>query len=240
MRHRGPVMKRHPLTGEPIEPVGIINGKVIYPIMGGAPDPDEDEDDDDGSDSGADDKKQTEDDDTDSGGDDDKVSRADLEALEKRMKAADKRADEAERKLRAEEDKKKDELTRAQDRVTELETEVETLQSKIKTMGLQNAFLSANKHDWHDSDVALDLADRKGYLEDVVDDDGVVNKVALGKAMDRLAKEHTYLVKPASKKDDDDDEEPPSGEPAGGRSDNSKDAKRKKQELARRFPILNR
>ena len=38
-----PKILRHPLTGEPIEPVGVVNGKVVWPIMGGAPKDDEDD-----------------------------------------------------------------------------------------------------------------------------------------------------------------------------------------------------
>lgn len=37
MKHtnRGPIMRRHPLTGQPIQPVGVVGNRVIWPIMGG-------------------------------------------------------------------------------------------------------------------------------------------------------------------------------------------------------------
>lgn len=31
--------RTHPITGRPIEPVGFIRGRAIWPIMGGAPEP---------------------------------------------------------------------------------------------------------------------------------------------------------------------------------------------------------
>lgn len=202
-------------------------------------DEDDDDDDDDTSGDGGDNGGDGDDDEDDSDDDTDSNDSAELEKLRKRMKAADKRASEAERKLQQIEDAKKDDLTKSTDRVTELETQVTTLQGEVSTLRLQNAFLTANKHEWHDPEVALSLASSKGYLEDVVDeDDGGVDKKALSKALDRLAKEHGYLVASKDKKDD----EPgtPSGEPSGGRSDNAKDEKQRKAALRNRFPALNR
>lgn len=236
-----PIMKRHPLTGAVIEPVGVVNGKVVWPICGGAIDGDEDDDDNDGkddADSGSDGKgKVGKDDDGDSGAG--KIDADEAERLRKRMQAADRRAEEAERKIREIADKDKDELTKAKDRATELEATVEEKDKTIRNLQLQVAFLSANKHAWHDPDTALDLADRNGYLEDVVDDDGKVDRKALGKALDRLATEKAFLVKTEEKKNDD-GPGGPSGEPAGGRSDNSKDERAKKDQLKKRFPVLNR
>lgn len=37
---------RHPLTGEPLQAVGVINGRAIWPVLGGAPDGDEGDGDD--------------------------------------------------------------------------------------------------------------------------------------------------------------------------------------------------
>jgi hypothetical protein len=252
MRFRGPVapsiIKRHPLTGEPIEPVGFLpSGKCVWPIMGGAPDDDDDDDDDkdDDADSGGDDKKNKDDkdSDSDSGGDkDDVVSKADYDALERRMKAADKRASDLEAERKRLEDAEKDELTKATERAEELEKSVTTLQSENRSLRLQNAFLTANSHTWHDSDVALDLAQSKGYIEDdIVDEDGKVDKKRLKSALDRLAKEKPFLVaEKKSTKDDDDKDLPESGEPAGRRSDNSKDEKAKQAQMRSRFPVLNR
>lgn len=238
MRLRGPVApiaKTHPLTGEPIKPVGFINGMAIWPICGGAPD-DDDADDDNTDDGGQDDTS----DDTDSGGDDkgDVISRAEYEELKKRMVAADKRAAALEQEKKKAEDAKKDELTKATDRVGELEQENATLLKQVSGLNLQVAFLSANNHDWHDPEEALASAERNGYLDDAIGEDGSVDKVRLGKALDRLAKEKKFLVRDKKNKDQQDDG--PSGSPAGGRSDNGRDERARKAKLQSRFPVLNR
>ncbi len=236
------IAKKHPLTGEVLEPVGIVNGRYVWPICGGAPDADEDEEEEEAGDSGTGDDNKDDKSDKDSsasGGDSkDDDDKEDFESLQRRMRAADKRADAAEKRLKEIEDAKKDDLTKATERAEELEKEVESRDAIIRELRLQNAFLSANKHSWHDPDEALASAERNGYLEDVVSDDGEVDKVRLGKALDRLAKEKQFLVKSEEKKDDTPGE--PSGEPAGGRSDNNKDEKAKNAQLKRRFPVLNR
>lgn len=202
----------------------------------------DDDDDDDDDARGANDADDNDDDKDDESSDDDgdSDSAEEKERLRKRMKAADKRAAAAEKELQKIRDKDKSELERAQTEVEELQTTVTTLQGEVSTLRLQNAFLTANKHSWHDPDVALSLANSKKYLEDVTDEDGEVDKKALAKALDRLAKEHSYLVKSKSDDKSDNDDLPPSGEPAGGRSDNSKDEKAKKEQLRKRFPVLNR
>jgi|SRR5690349_5531444 len=248
MTLRGPIapsiIKKHPLTGEPIEPVGVVGNKIVWPFMGGAPTDDEDEDkedEDDAGDSGTGSKK-ADDDDGDSGSDDadsDKVSKADLEALQKRMKAADRRAEAAEKALKEKTDAEKGELQKAQDDLKEVQAGLEDAQKVINSLRLENAFLTANKHTWHEPDTALNLAQSAGYLDDVMDEDGKVDKPALTKALDRLAKDKKYLVK-TEKKDKDDKDDAPSGSPSGGRSDNAKDKDARKQQLRGRFNSLNR
>jgi hypothetical protein len=214
-------------------------------MMADEDDDDEDGDDDDAS-GDADDAKKKSKKSKDSGSDgndddDDDDADSELEKARKRMKAADKRADEAERKLREREDKDKTELERAQSAVEEFEKQIESMTETVNSLRLENAFLTANDHSWHDPDDALDVAQRKGYLEDVVNDDGEVDKKALKKALDRLAKEKSYLiVKKSDADDNDDDADEPSGEPAGGRSNNGKDSKAKRAQLQKRFPALNR
>jgi hypothetical protein len=241
MRNRGPltapsIMKRHPLTGEPIEPVGVVNNRVVWPIMGGALDDDDDDskdddnDDDAGTDDGDDDK---------SGGDDsgapsvEELARQ-LADTERRMKAADKRADAAEKKVKDAEKAEQDELTRAKTELEEKEAELKELRGTLTSLRLSNAFLTANKHAWHDPDTALSLAQSGGYLEDVVDEEsGDVDKKALGSALDRLAKDKKYLIKVEDKNTKEDG---PSGESGGGRSDNQKDREARKQRLRNRMP----
>jgi len=240
-----PIMRRHPLTGKPIEPVGVVGNKVVWPVMGGAPDDGDDGDTGDtggdtgSGDTGSNDGGADSGDKGDSGSLDPKELQRMLEETERRMKAADKRADAAEKKIKEQEDAKKDELTKATDELTEAQATIATLTKENVTLKLQNAFLTANKHSWHDPDTALALADNGGYLEGVIDEeDGAVDKKVLGSALDRLAKDKPFLVKSKDKQDDNQDS--PSGEPAGGRSNNSKDEKVRKQQLKSRFSSLNR
>ncbi|MGW4114816.1 hypothetical protein ACWEFJ_28410 [Actinosynnema sp. NPDC004786] len=59
-----------PRTGEPLEAIGVINGRVIWPQMGGAPDDDEDQDDDQDDDGDEDQEPDDADDDQDDDQDD--------------------------------------------------------------------------------------------------------------------------------------------------------------------------
>lgn len=255
---RMPRLLRHPLTGEPIVPVGYVSGKPVWPIMGGAPDDgDGDDDGDSGSGSGSGDGGSGDGSDrsggsSNSGGsgndggdsgsgdgstDDTTVSKAEFDALARRMQAADKRASDAESKVKEIEDAKKDDLTKAQDRVQELEKDMEERDETISQLRLENAFLGTNTHEWQDSDVAMSIARSKGFLEDIVDDKGEVDKKSLKASLDKLAKEHAYLVK---EKKDDDSSGGSSGSSGPGRSNNSKDQEGRRQELRRRFPAVNR
>jgi hypothetical protein len=234
-----PAIKKHPISGMAIEPLWVRpDGRVCWPMMGGAPEDSDDDGDngkvDDTGDSGAGgDDGDKDKDDKDS---DDTISKEEFERLEKRMKAADKRAADAEKKLQEQEDAKKDDLTRTNDELESARKQIEELQGTIKSLRLNNTFLTANTHSWHDSEAALDLADSKGYLADVIDDDGEVDKKALGKALDKLAKDKPYLVKPKDKDDDGDGE--PSGHGGPRRSDNNQDTSARKATLKKRFPAL--
>lgn len=224
-------------------------------MMADADDEDDDDDDEeDGSDSGADDDNadKSKDKKSDDDADEDDLREENVK-LRRRLKANDKRTSTLEKRLqelesgKGSDDDKKDVDGVAAAKITELEGTVADLQSEVGTLRLEKAFLSSNKHEWHDPDVALALANSQGFLEDVVDDDGDVSKVALRKALDRLAREHKYLVKTEDKKSkkkgkDDDKEEPaaPSGQPSSGRSKNGDDAKARKAELQKRFPVLTR
>lgn len=209
---------------------------------------DDDSDDDDDDTGGGDGKKgkksgdsgsgdDDDDDDAGSDGDDDTVTKADLERMEKRMKAADKRASEAEAALRKIDDSKKDDLTKAQDRVTEVEEENGTLKDTVSGLRLEVAFLKSNDQSWHKPGTALRLAQSEGYLEDVVDDDGKVDEKAMKKALSNLAKDHEYLVNKGSGSGGGSGS---SGSPAGGRSGNGKDDKQVEEGDRRRAPALSR
>lgn len=221
------------------DPSKLINFHRL--TFGGYKMEDDDDDDDDNSDGGDNDNNSgdsgsgdngDDDDDGDSGSDDDDT-KAELDRLKRRMQAADQRAARAEKELKKIKDAEKGELETAQDRASELEKENTSLKELLQSERLNNGFLSANKITWHNPAAALKLAQSEGYLEDVVDEDGTVDKKALESALNKLAKEHDYLVKPREGAG-------PSGDSAGGRSGNGKDDKAVKAADRRRAPALAR
>ncbi len=251
----------HPLTGEPIRPIGYVRGKPVWPVLGAAPD-----DDDDDADASDDSDEDDADDDADSGGDDDDseskskdkskdkkdadddededtVSRARYDKVKERLRAQDKHLSKVQAQLKELQDKD----TSADQQVTterdELKVKVSEHEATIAQLRMDNAFLSANTHPWHKPKVAMKVAQSEGYLEDVADDDGEVDERALKKALDKLAKEHSYLLKSkaSSSSDGDDDDKRkksgPSGASGPGRTQ-SKDKKQRRSELSRRMPAL--
>lgn len=127
--------KYHPRTALPVEPIGEVNGKLIWPIIGGdenddpddprfkdggededddSDDEDDDDSDDDDEDDDEDDKKskskkgkKKDDDDDDDTDEKPKYTKREYEKLQRRMKAADRRADEATKRAEALEKKTK-------------------------------------------------------------------------------------------------------------------------------------
>jgi hypothetical protein len=206
--------------GSALMPLFTWQGRDFYPVRGaegdddpnadpdGEPDGDENDDDGEGTDkSGS-----------------DKVSREDFEKQKRQLQAADKKRAEAEKALKAIEDSKKDELTKATERAEELEKAVETHKAENRELRLQNAFLSANEITWHDPADALALAERRGYLDGVVGEDGEVDSKLLGTKLKEMAKAKPNLVKTG--KDDADSggdsttdkpKPPRTGAPVGGK-----------------------
>lgn len=245
------VLKRHPKTGALLRPVGFVSGKAVWPILGASPDDDSNSGGDNGdggsgsgdggggsgsSDSGGSSGGSGSSDGGDSGaGSEETVSKAEHDAVMRRLQAADKRASEFETELKKLRDRDKGELEKAQDDLKEAQSKISTLTEEVGTLRLKNAFLSANKTTWHNSETALSVAKSKGLLDNLVSDDGEVDGKGLASALDKLAKEEPYLVKKA---DEGDEGGSPSGEPAGGRSKNNKDDEAARQARQKRFPAL--
>jgi hypothetical protein len=120
----------------------------------------------------------------------DTVSRSEYEALQRRLQAADTNAAQVAAKLKEFEDKDKSELTKAQEQAAEALKNATAAQDELKSARIQNAFLSENTHTWHNPGAALKLLD----LSDVtIGDDGKVT--GLKAAIEKLAKDHPYLIK---------------------------------------------
>lgn len=280
----------HPRTGEPLEPIGYINGRPLWPIMGAAPDPndpddpdfvgggdDDDSDDDDESDE--DDDTDDEDDDTkgkkgkkpvkkakhakddeDDEDDDDKpvYTQYEYDRVKTRMRKADQRASAAEDKNRqleaevrrlkagkAKDDEKSKVDTDDTDDRERRERDAKHAE-QLATARLENAFLRARVDiEWHDPEDALAVGQRLGLFEDVLDEDGTVDRRAMARALKELAKRKPHLVKPkvSDQDDEDDEDEEPAARPVarkmnGRRKGSTTTANR--QALENKFPALRK
>lgn len=227
--------KTHPRTGEPIQPIGYINGRPLWPIMGASDDPNdpafagggdddgEDDEDEEDDESEEDEKRKPakkatkkagkhakdEDDDEDDEEDDEKFLRS-QEAMRyrRRLRAAEAEKADLAKRLKALEDKDKPAEEVVTRDLTKAQSTIDSQSETIRSLRLQTAFLTANTVEWHDPEDALAMVDLSGVD---VDDDGTVDRRALRAALRDLARRKPHLVKtkPAakSKKDDDDEEE---------------------------------
>lgn len=238
----------HPSTK--LKAIGFVNGRPVYPIMGGSgespesdrpsnstedDDDDEDEDDDDSDDaSGAGDGQSDKSKKVDN---DDSEEPSEADKWKTRAKASDRNNSKLQEKLRKLEDRDKTELQRANDTARDAQAETAKLKGTVSELRLENAFLKTNSITWQNPAAAISIAQAQGYLEGVVEEEtGEVEPKLLKAALSKLAKEHEYLVKKQNA-----DQQSPSGEPGPeGGSKNSGDAKKSKKELRDRFPALGR
>jgi hypothetical protein len=129
---------------------------------------------------------------------------------------------------------KKDINAEVKAEIDELKPKAERLAKENNDLKIRLAFFSVNTVDWQDVDAALRLLDTSDID---LDDKGNVDKRAMKAAIKQLAKEKAYLVKPATKDDDAGDgtgTTKMNGNRKGSRGTATKD------ELAKRFPVLNR
>jgi hypothetical protein len=200
-----------------LAPLFTWRGRDVYPILGA-------EGDDDG---GGDPDGEPGDDDDDAagepstGGDQDTVSREDFEKLRNQLSAADKNRAALEKRLKEIDDAKKDELTKATERAEELEKKVGEQDKELAGLRLQNAFLTADTGvTWYDPADALDIAERRGYLEGVVGEDGKVDVAKLSAKLKELAKAKPNLVK--SDGSNSGNTNPPTGRAVGSKGNGGK------------------
>lgn len=161
-------------------------------------------------------------------------SQAEYDALHARMQAADRRASQLEADKQAAEDAKKDEVTRVKDENTRLVEKNKGLEEEMKTILLKNAFLTAGGS-WHDPADAYEVLLRN-YPDAVKIDDNREVK-GMKDAVEKLAKEKAYLVKPAEEKKDD-TSSAATGPLNNGRRKGEDKTVADKDAIARRFPAM--
>lgn len=189
-------------------PLGIRpNGREIFPIAGASPDdPSNDDGGAGGSGDGGGAGGGSEGQGGDNGGSGDgsggsgegadgnksgSVDKAEYDKVLERMKAADRNAAQALAKLKELEEKDLSEQEKIAKRLPELEETVSKLTEENKGLKAKVAFLGLDGFSWHDPDVALGQVD----LSEAIDAEGNVDKKALKKAAEDLAKNKTFLVK---------------------------------------------
>lgn len=173
---------------------------------------------------------------------DNAVSRAEFDRLKNQLSAADQKRAQAEQELQQLKDKDLSEKDKAVKDLKTVTDERDSLISEVNKLRLANAFLSANKVSWNDADVALSIAQAKGYLADAVNDKGEVDVKELEKALDKLATDHKYLVKAKDDgTEDEEDETPPaSGAPASGAGRKKQDDQVRADRIKATLPALGR
>ncbi len=153
-------------------------------------------------------------------------------------KTAEKERDDALKRLKEIEDKDKDEQTKSAERVKELETTNASLQEQIQKLAVENAFLKENSYAWQSPEVALRLADLS-MVE--IDKDG--KATGLKAALDKLAKDNPFLLKPKEGESGDGKGAPNptvSGDAPGSRRGSGSDANADKERLRQKYPALRR
>jgi hypothetical protein len=166
------------------------------------------------------------------------VSVEEYEALKRRMQAADRTATEANNKLAEIENAKKDEVTRAKDDLARALEENARLKEENRKVTMRSDFLGQNLS-WHNPSTAYNtlLAEYPDLV--TVEDDGKVT--GMKAAVEKLAKEHSYLVKKESTGEEEDDQ-------ASAATASTKNGKRKgdgapneaavKEAMLKRLPAL--
>lgn len=163
-----------------------------------------------------------------------------------RRKEAERERDEVKAELaKVKKDGVTDEATKA--KLVELEATTTQQEATIKGLRINNAFLTANTHEWVNPATALRLADLSRVE---IEKDGTVT--GLQTALDKLAKSDPYLLKAAkndddSDKDDDDKEKGGKGKKTGDAPASKSKADREaaniaanKRKLQNKYPALRR
>lgn len=253
----------HPETGMPLEAFVTKRGRVVWPILGGAPDPDDDDGDEDDGDGDSDDD---DDPDADADDDDDKGKPKSKKSKEVEETPEQKRIKELTQdkiRFRRERNETRRELREFKEELDaiknkdapELETvtkerdvavkRAEVAEGTLREQAVALAFYSVNDITWKNPSDALELARRD--LRDVDVDDGEADREAVAEVVQRLAQSKPYLLAdgkpdpkdpPKSKNDGKGDPDEDSG--SGGSGNGRTKKKNSTEALRKKYPALRR
>lgn len=127
------------------------------------------------------------------------------------------------------------------------DSKIKAAEAKAQQLAIENSFLRVNEVDWIKPEQALALMMADDDYDIEFDDDGKVDRKSLKAELKRFAKANPHLVKkPAAKTDDGDDaDEGGAGSKStapkmNGTRKGNKDKPKTREELAKKFPALNR
>lgn len=164
------------------------------------------------------------------------VSRAEFEALRNQLAAADKKRVEAEQAHAQLRDKDMPQLEKLTRDLADATKVTEEMQDANRILRVENAFLTANEYEWHNSALALQSLDRSRIT---VDAEG--NVQGMKDALKALATAHPYLLKPKVVEGEGEvstGNVPPGTAPANGGIAPRQGAKTDVKEAKTRFPAL--
>jgi DNA-binding transcriptional MerR regulator len=121
------------------------------------------------------------------------VSRSEYDALMRRMQAADQNAAKYQQQLKQHEDAQLTEQQKLQKQLEEANAALAEREKQLLDQQVETAMLADSTYTWHNPKTVLQLVDRE--LIQWAKDGRSVESVKA--AMDKLAKDHPYLVKPA-------------------------------------------
>lgn len=190
--------------GSIFEPIGWINGKPVWPVIGGAeddgtqsgPEGTENAGQDEGG-QGSEGSGNDSEDDGQSANDSEgekPVTRVEFDRLRSQLSAADKKREEAENKVKKFEDANRSELEKAQKAAEEATAERDSAREQLREVGIRESFRDVSEDQkpplvWHNTKVAMGLLDKDLYA---IAEDGAVS--GMDKAVKALAKDHAYLL----------------------------------------------
>lgn len=228
----------------------LSDGTVVFDIIGSDSGNENDEDIDDEE---LDDDIDDDDDDELDGNDSSTKAKKSVTQLEAELAEAIAKADRADRRMRrADRAKSKTvnelnalknggqkELAEAQEKIAELEARLSSMSGTDVASAIREEFRDIDTYDWENRKLAFSLLD----LDEVdVDDNGAVDIASLKDAVEKLAKEHPYLVRKSQDKvateNEDEDEQPAakSGAPVSGQRKTT--STKNRAMLEKKFPQL--
>jgi len=167
---------------------------------------------------------------------------AERERAHRRMRRADRAKSKADNELATLRNGTQKDLADANAEIERLKAELAQKSGTDTTSIVREEFRDNTKVKWHNPKLAFELLD----LDEVdVDDNGKVDAASLNDAIEKLAKDHPYLVKTdkAGDSEDEDEEEdkrpkPRSGSQPSGSRKSARD--KRNQEIASRYKISGR